>query len=387
MRMLKLGVFVAVLGSCLALTAFGQTQRNAQPAPKQPQNSAPKPAQKSVSKAAEGSVSLMAILNEAGFTTIDASPRIDPAYRKAFIRVMRDRGAADASFVQVGQSTIIIAVEFSNEAALKAVMNAGQPLIRYKRALILCGTPPNEMWNELSRTLQSRGATLIKGKEINRLIAPAASVISQLQTIRGQIELYAIKHKGEYPDFAGSQWRDLVNGKFLASPPLNPMAAKDAATKLVVVSKAGATGADAASTSAGWVWNSVDHVMYPAGTTEEKLDALMKEDDGIDIDHWLLPPDLVLKDNLELARLAIEVFHTYARIIDKKDRYPSVVELEHGKTELKKVPANPFNGSTTVQQAKWKAAAPPVSGTAGWNYDPEAGKFWANSTVVGENEW
>jgi prepilin-type N-terminal cleavage/methylation domain-containing protein len=51
------------------------------------------------------------------------------------------------------------------------------------------------------------------------------------------------------------------------------------------------------------------------------------------------------------------------------------------------IAANPYNNLATVQAATWNAATPPVSGTAGWNYDATAGKFWANSNTAGENAW
>jgi prepilin-type N-terminal cleavage/methylation domain-containing protein len=72
--------------------------------------------------------------------------------------------------------------------------------------------------------------------------------------------------------------------------------------------------------------------------------------------------------------------------------YPSLTNLTDYTNSANSVmqepiAANPYNNLATVQAATWNAGAPPVSGTAGWNYDAAAGKFWANSNVAGENAW
>ena len=68
--------------------------------------------------------------------------------------------------------------------------------------------------------------------------------------------------------------------------------------------------------------------------------------------------------------------------------YPTLVQLETDGTVMQEIiPQNPYNNSNDVVAATWNAANPPVSGAAGWNYDATAGKFWANSDNVGENEF
>jgi prepilin-type N-terminal cleavage/methylation domain-containing protein len=68
--------------------------------------------------------------------------------------------------------------------------------------------------------------------------------------------------------------------------------------------------------------------------------------------------------------------------------YPTLLQLQTVGTVMQEdVPENPYNGSGVIQAAVWNAADPPVSGTAGWNYDATNGKFWANSDTVGENEF
>lgn len=68
--------------------------------------------------------------------------------------------------------------------------------------------------------------------------------------------------------------------------------------------------------------------------------------------------------------------------------YPTLVEIETLGTVMQEaIPDNPYNSSSDVVAATWNAANPPVSGNAGWNYDATAGKFWANSDTIGENEF
>jgi prepilin-type N-terminal cleavage/methylation domain-containing protein len=72
-------------------------------------------------------------------------------------------------------------------------------------------------------------------------------------------------------------------------------------------------------------------------------------------------------------------YPTLANVIDYSNSATSVMQ--------EPIAANPYNNLATVQAATWNQASPPVSGTAGWNYDASTGKFWANSNVAGENAW
>jgi len=66
--------------------------------------------------------------------------------------------------------------------------------------------------------------------------------------------------------------------------------------------------------------------------------------------------------------------------------YPTLVQLQTQGVVLQELIAdNPYNNSATIAAAVWNAAAPPVSGANGWNYDPAVGRFWANSNTVAEN--
>ena len=52
--------------------------------------------------------------------------------------------------------------------------------------------------------------------------ANAASVRTQLQTLRSQIELYRAEN-GADPDLANTGWADMVGGGYLPGPPKNPL--------------------------------------------------------------------------------------------------------------------------------------------------------------------
>ena len=52
--------------------------------------------------------------------------------------------------------------------------------------------------------------------------ANAASVRTQLQTLRSQIELYRAEN-GADPDLATTGWADMVSGGYLPGPPKNPL--------------------------------------------------------------------------------------------------------------------------------------------------------------------
>ena len=67
-----------------------------------------------------------------------------------------------------------------------------------------------------------------------------AAVRSQLQTLRGQIELYRAQNSGD-PDLTGTGWTDMIDGNYLMSNPSNPLTSS-------------ATVAGSAAAGVGWVW-------------------------------------------------------------------------------------------------------------------------------------
>ena len=75
-----------------------------------------------------------------------------------------------------------------------------------------------------------------------------ANLRSQLQTLRGQMELYKVQHSDTYPDLVTDGWVDLINGDYIQAAPRNPLQAAATAT---------AVGA-AAGAHVGWIWDGAD---------------------------------------------------------------------------------------------------------------------------------
>ncbi|MEM7229570.1 MAG: prepilin-type N-terminal cleavage/methylation domain-containing protein [Planctomycetota bacterium] len=93
------------------------------------------------------------------------------------------------------------------------------------------------------------------------------------------------------------------------------------------------------------------------------------------------------KGTLGGVRAGIANFYANAAI-GGTAAYPTLLEMQTQGTVMQEdIPENPYNTDATIQAATWNSTNPPVSGTAGWNYDVAAGKFWANSNVVGENDF
>ena len=67
-----------------------------------------------------------------------------------------------------------------------------------------------------------------------------AAVRSQLQTLRGQIELFRAQQNAE-PDLLGTGWTDMIDNDYLMIAPSNPLSSSS-------------TIAAAAANGVGWVW-------------------------------------------------------------------------------------------------------------------------------------
>ena len=67
-----------------------------------------------------------------------------------------------------------------------------------------------------------------------------AAVRTQLQTLRGQIELYRAQNSAD-PDLLGTGWVDMIDGDYLMGAPSNPLSSSS-------------TVAAAAGAGVGWVW-------------------------------------------------------------------------------------------------------------------------------------
>ncbi len=67
-----------------------------------------------------------------------------------------------------------------------------------------------------------------------------AAVRTQLQTLRGQIELFRAQNSAD-PNLLTTGWEDMIEGNYLMSAPTNPLASSS-------------TIEAAAEVGAGWVW-------------------------------------------------------------------------------------------------------------------------------------
>jgi len=131
--------------------------------------------------------------------------------------------------------------------------------------------------------------------------AKGASLYTQLQTIRSQLELYQVQHNGDYPTLAQLQddtnstdgdWGVMINktnvdhtftgtpelGPYLQQPPKNPFANTDVAT-LVLGSDATPIATDGTAgdlATSGWIYNEDTGQIVASGFNEgtgEKVDS------------------------------------------------------------------------------------------------------------------
>jgi general secretion pathway protein G len=118
--------------------------------------------------------------------------------------------------------------------------------------------------------------------------AQTSSVQSQLQTVRGQVELFQIQnpnHDGGlpanqgYPDFGANGWTEMLDPalnqagtRYLQQEPRNAMrnnnttiAAPGGAVPPAASGAADLTAVGAINDGMGWYWNNVENIMYAIG--------------------------------------------------------------------------------------------------------------------------
>lgn len=94
-----------------------------------------------------------------------------------------------------------------------------------------------------------------------------------------------------------------------------------------------------------------------------------------------------VRTTLATTRAAIANFYA-DKAASGTAKYPTLTEMRTLDKVLREaMPLNPYNKSATIAQATFVATNPPVTGAAGWNYDPASGRIWANSKVANENKW
>jgi len=113
--------------------------------------------------------------------------------------------------------------------------------------------------------------------------AQAGNVATQLQTIRSQIELYRVKHNGNYPPSlvtggAGdAAWADLVGADYMRDQPMNPRTQSSG----VVI---GTSLADSTTTD-GWVFDPATGNILACWFDEDAYN-----DGDSATDPWITPP-------------------------------------------------------------------------------------------------
>lgn len=129
-------------------------------------------------------------------------------------------------------------------------------------------------------------------KQIFEMQRDVAIMRSTLQTCRSHLELFKFKHNTA-PDFRRNGWKQLIEGKFLSSAPVNPLVPAEVADRLVVITGKGLEGDQVPASQAGWVWNETDEVLYPAGGTvaeiQERVDKLVpttRQDDSLAAEEY-----------------------------------------------------------------------------------------------------
>ena len=81
--------------------------------------------------------------------------------------------------------------------------------------------------------------------------ARGGNITTQLQTLNNQMELFAARSNGAYPDFADDGWTTMISGDYLKGAPANP-AWPDAGTNTSIeVVADGTTGSE----DAAWVFD------------------------------------------------------------------------------------------------------------------------------------
>lgn len=98
--------------------------------------------------------------------------------------------------------------------------------------------------------------------------AQLASVQSQIQTIRGQVELFNVQ-TGAYPTFAGGAWTELTSANYLQGDPRNAM--RNNATD-IVAGTAAPGAASGAAAGDGWYWHTTNEIMYAIDNAGNVMD-------------------------------------------------------------------------------------------------------------------
>ncbi len=109
------------------------------------------------------------------------------------------------------------------------------------------------------------------------------------------------------------------------------------------------------------------------------------------LDYSAKAKESAVKATLGAVRASIANWYANQVVSTGTGAYPTLTQLQtNGVVMAEAIPGNPYtsNNSADISAATW-STTPPISGSAGWNYDAAAGRFWANTntTNVEENAW
>jgi prepilin-type N-terminal cleavage/methylation domain-containing protein len=107
--------------------------------------------------------------------------------------------------------------------------------------------------------------------------AKRSSLVSTLQSVRSQVELFMLQHGDKAPALTGSDWSDLTDqttysgktvGPYLTFAPVNPV---NGHSDILVVSTDQAGGDDVAGTKIGFVYNSSNGKLWATNHAADKI--------------------------------------------------------------------------------------------------------------------
>lgn len=90
---------------------------------------------------------------------------------------------------------------------------------------------------------------------------------AELRRVRAAVSLYSESSRS-LPWQPGQAAHDQWSPFDFSNLPVNPLSPERARTRIVEVSRRGATGSAADPNEAGWVWNSADGKLFAAGSDE-----------------------------------------------------------------------------------------------------------------------
>ncbi len=102
--------------------------------------------------------------------------------------------------------------------------------------------------------------------------ARGGNVQTQISTLETQLELWAARNNGAYPDLVTDGWANMIAANYVKAAPRNPFAPAANATDVTANAFADPDAADAAAAAAaasdGWLYNSANGLIRAAGAPD-----------------------------------------------------------------------------------------------------------------------